>query len=218
MRAIEMALKIALAGVYALVMWKGIELSRFALAKERVDQVILLSSAQEKGQGAAGASELGTVLTSWNNVIGVRSDAVLASIAIKRLLSPKNLGDLQPEAISILSVRPMAAQAWILLAGTRLLSGQPIDKAAFALQTGLMLAPNEDDLIAERLVYGLIIWESLSPSAKERIALDLSIAGGAEIEKIRPIIAQKDMAMRKDIRARLETRLVRKSFVDGLGL
>lgn len=218
MRAIEMALKIALAGVFALVMWKGIELSRFALAKERVDQVILLSSAQEKGQGAAGASELGTVLTSWNNVIGVRSDAVLASIAIKRLLSPKNLGDLQPEAISILSVRPMAAQAWILLAGTRLLSGQPIDKAAFALQTGLMLAPNEDDLIAERLVYGLIIWESLSPSAKERIALDLSIAGGAEIEKIRPIIAQKDMAMRKDIRARLETRLVRKSFVDGLGL
>ena len=106
----------------------------------------------------------------------------------------------------------------ILLAGTRLLSGQPIDKAASALQTALMLAPNEDDLIAERLVYGLIIWESLSPSAKERIALDLSIAGGAEIEKIRPIIAQKDMAMRKDIRARLETRLVRKSFVDGLGL
>jgi hypothetical protein len=149
---------------------------------------------------------------------GVRSDAAFSSIAIKRKLDPKNLHDLESESISILAVHPMSAEAWTLLAGARLLGGQPIVKSASALQTSLMLAPNEDDLVAERLVYGLIIWEYLSPSAKERIALDLSIAGGRgvpkEIEQIRTIIAQKSAATREDIRTRLETGSNHKALVD----
>jgi hypothetical protein len=222
MRAIEILLKITLVSVYALVVWKGIELSRFALLQVRVDNVILLSARQEKGQVSTKASELGDVLSNWHNVAGVRSDAASASIAIKRLTSPITLRSLEPDAISILTVRPMAAQAWALLAGTRLLSGQPIEKAASALQTALMLAPNEDNLIAERLVYGLIMWEHLSPSAKERIALDLSIVGeggvAADIEKARIVIAEKNKAVRDDIRARLDNGVNRKALVDKLRL
>ena len=85
-----------------------------------------------------------------------------------------------------------------------------------------MLAPNEDDLIAERLVYGLIIWEHLSSGAKERIATDLSIMGErhetAELASVRTIIASKDPKTRKDIRNRLVRDPDRKSLADFLGL
>jgi len=222
MRAVEILLKITLVSVYALVAWKGIELSYFALLQERVDNVILLSARQEKSKISTDASELRYALSHWHSVAGVRSDAASASIAVKRLTSPINLRDLEPEAITILTVRPMAAQAWALLAGTRLLSGQPIEKAATALQTALMLAPNEDNLIAERLVYGLIMWEHLSPSAKDRIALDLSIVGesevAADIEKARIVIAEKNKVVRDDIRARLDKGANRKALIDKLRL
>src|ERR1700687_4428230 len=134
MRAVETLLKITLLGVYALVVWKGIELLRFALLKERVDNVILLSARPEKSKNSTGASETGDAFSHWHSVAGVRYDAASASIAIKRLTSPITLRDLEPEAISILAVRPMSAQAWALLAGTRLLGGQPIEKAASTLQ------------------------------------------------------------------------------------
>ena len=128
MRAVENMFRIALMGLSALIAWKGIELSRFAWVKEHVDEVILLSPRQDKAQVAKVASELEPVITSWQNVVGVRSDAVFASVRIKRVLSSNNFRNLEPEAKAILAVRPMSAQAWILLAGTRILSGQPIEK------------------------------------------------------------------------------------------
>ena len=170
MQASEPILKIALISIYALIAWKGIELSYFALIKERADTVSLSSASREQKQSTVDVSELERALPSWYNVAGVRSDAVSASIAIRRSSSPIKLLDLEPEAVSVLTVRPMSAQAWILLAGIRFLRGQPVDRAASALQNALILAPNENDLIAERLVYGLIIWGSLSAGAKERIA------------------------------------------------
>ena len=222
MRASEPLLKIVLISIYALVIWKGVELSYFALIKERVDSVLLSSVSQPRTQSDVTINDLERILPNWHSVLGVRSDAVSASIAIKRLSHSATMLDLEPEAISILAVRPMSAQAWILLAGTRFLRGQPVEAAASALENGLMLAPNEDGLIAERLVYGLIIWEYLSPGAKERIAMDLAIAGqrhqAPELANVRTIIASKNPATRKDIRDRLERGADHKSLVDLLGL
>src|SRR4051812_35498621 len=84
MRAFENVLKVVLIGVYALVGWKGIELARFALLKERVETVTAPSSPQTKWEIPSDANELGSALKDWQNVAGVRSDAVSASIAIKR--------------------------------------------------------------------------------------------------------------------------------------
>lgn len=221
MRAIDFSLRIFLIGVYALVIWKGIELSRFAFIKQRADS-ISSHSRQDIEKISTQANDLEKSLSDWQSVRGVESDAAFASIAMKRALSPTPSLNLEPEAISVLKVRPMSAQAWALMAGTRLVHGQPVEKVASALQTALMLAPNEDDLIADRLIYGLIIWEYLTPSAKDRISADLMLVGQlgetAELQKVRTIVAQKDLAFRKDIRGRLETRQAFKSFIDGLGL
>jgi len=215
-------LKIALIGIYALVVWKGVEFSRFAWIKQGLERASSSPSRQEGIQSAAVVNGVERVLPNWYNVIGVRSDAVLESIALKRLSGPLKLLGLEPEAISILTVRPMFAQAWSLLAGVRLLRGQPVEQVAAALQNGLMLGPNEDDLVAERLVYGLIIWESLSSGAKERIAADLAIVGtrrvSSELANVRTILANKDPETRKDIRNRLERNPDRKALVALFGL
>ena len=218
MRATKYLFAIALICSYSLVFWKGIELARFALLKESADSVSLAASRQPKNQLSARASELVSAIKSWQNVSGVRSDAVTSAIAMTRIVNPNNFRELEAEAISILAVRPMSAQAWILLAEMRLLGGKPIEQATSALQTGLMLGPNEDDFIAERLVCGLLIWEHLAPGAKERIATDLAIVGeraiAAEIANVRTVIAGKDQAARDDIRGRLEKWPERKASID----
>src|SRR5436190_16866739 len=101
MRPIDSIFRIALIGVYALVLWKGIEFSRFALVKEHIDGVILSSSRQDKVRISTEMEELERVLTYWQNIAGVQSDAVLASVGIKRVLNPTNFRNLEPEAMTI---------------------------------------------------------------------------------------------------------------------
>jgi hypothetical protein len=217
----ESILKFALVGIYALVALKGFELSHFALIKNRANSVLSSAADQERKSPAAAVTDLDRVLPDWYDVAGVRSDAVFAAIEIKRLSGPLKFLALEPEAISVLTVRPMSAQAWDLLAGIRFLRGQSVERAALALQNGLMLGPNEDGLIAERLIYGLILWEHLSSGAKQRIVRDLAIVGdqhaAAELANVRTIITQKDPATRQDIRDRLERIPDRKAPVEVLG-
>ena len=123
LRASDFVTRVLLISIYALIIWKGAEFSYFALIKERADNVLLSSVPQTRAQSVANASEIERMLPHWQNVVGVRSNAVSASLAMKRLSHPATMLDLEPEAISILTVRPMSAQAWILLAGTRFLRG-----------------------------------------------------------------------------------------------
>src|SRR5689334_6263876 len=64
MRAFENLFKIALIGLYAFVAWKGLELARFALLKERVEALTSMSSRPAKGQIPSEANELVSILKS----------------------------------------------------------------------------------------------------------------------------------------------------------
>ena len=80
----------------------------------------------------------------------------------------------QREALSaILSIKPLSSRDWLALSGVQLVTDQPMDDVLESLKLSTLTGPNEGYVMVERGIYGVSIWESLSPDLKSRVANDL---------------------------------------------
>ena len=80
----------------------------------------------------------------------------------------------QREALSaILSIKPLSSRDWLALSGVQLVTDQPMDDVLESLKLSTLTGPNEGYVMVERGIYGVSLWESLSPDLKSRVANDL---------------------------------------------
>ena len=56
-----------------------------------------------------------------------------------------------------------------------------------SLELSMLTGPNEGYVMAERAIFGVSLWESLSPDLKRRVAIDLAAAEIAGNEKFRAV-------------------------------
>ena len=115
---------------------------------------------------------------------------------------------------------------WLFLSAMRQVTDQSTEDVLASLRLSMLTGPNEAYIMVKRGVFGVSLWESLSPDLKSRVTNDLapmlfprSPAEGAESGKLVALLSTKPEPVRQEIReALLATGLSPKEIERGLGL
>ena len=112
----------------------------------------------------------------------------------------------------ILSIKPLSSFDWLSLSNMQLAMDQPMEDVLASLKLSMLTGPNEGYVMAERGVFGVSLWESLSPDLKSRVARDLVLAlfprnriEGEASGKLRAVLSAKPERVRKELREALLT-------------
>jgi len=109
------------------------------------------------------------------------------------------------ELSEILSLRPMSSINWLSLASMRLVTGQAPDKILSALAMSSITGPNEQAIMFQRGVFGLLEWESLPNDFRKRAIRELSGAilsgawGDSHRRAVAEALAPKSAETRREI-------------------
>jgi hypothetical protein len=142
----------------------------------------------------------------WANVSGLAFSALESSLT--PVAKPEDVPKRRDDLTEILSMRPLASEYWLTLAGTRITAGEPLSKALDALTLSSITAPNEGYLIAQRGIFGVSYWEALPPEVRNRAMDNLAARrlSGRNAERLRNILAEKTPNVRDAIRTALRAR------------
>jgi hypothetical protein len=143
----------------------------------------------------------------WGTAPGVASRALRTVLADKIDIADQKVANEQREALSaILSIKPLSSRDWLSLSGVQLVTDQPMDDVLESLKLSTLTGPNEGYVMVERGIYGVSIWESLSPDLKSRVASDLlpilfplSPAEGAQAGRLQALVSAQPQRVRKEL-------------------
>ena len=128
----------------------------------------------------------------WGTTPGLASRALRTVLADKIDIADQKAANEQREALAaILSIKPLSSRDWLSLSGVQLVTDQPMDDVLESLKLSTLTGPNEGYVMVERGIYGVSLWEFLSPDLKSRVANDLlpvlfprTPAGGSRSRKV----------------------------------
>src|SRR5262249_19660390 len=107
---------------------------------------------------------------------------------------------------AVLSIKPLSSLDWLWLSGMQSATDQPIDTVLEALTLSVLTGPNERDIMAERGIFGLSLWDALSPDLKDRAVTDLAV-GAMSLERarfeLRAVLSTELETVRNELRTRL---------------
>ena len=147
----------------------------------------------------------------WGTTPGLASTALRTVLADKINIADQEGTNRQREALSaILSIKPLSSRDWLSLSGVQLVTDQPMDDVLESLNLSTLTGPNEGPVMVERGIYGVSLWESLSPDLKSRVANDLlsllfarSPEEGAETGRLQALVSAQPQRVRKELREAL---------------
>jgi hypothetical protein len=167
------------------------------------------------------------ITSIWAAAADVASAALQADLKEKLDLSDPIAVIRRREVVSLLlSIKPLSSGDWLALSRTQLLARQPMEEVLASLRLSTLTGPNEGYVMAERGVFGVALWEYLSPDLKSRAAEDLSVivfartpAEVAHGETFQTVLSSKSAQVRNELRqALLSTGLPAKEIEQRLGL
>ncbi len=181
----------AVVGLCAFAMFRGLEIVRFSIVKTDV-----------------GASKNADVFRPWANVTGLAFSARSASL--RALTGPRDetrTAKLYDEVSDILSVKPSSASYWLALSRMRLNAGQSPAKVLAALSLSQLTGANEGYVLPWRGIIGLSVWDGAPPEVRRRTITDLAAAlPGFTVQQqlaSRAILLEKANNVRQEIRSQL---------------
>lgn len=95
--------------------------------------------------------------------------------------------------VRLLSRKPLSPQAWLQLAGLRLVTREPSKRVLEALEMSWITGPNEGAVMMERALFALLEWRALPADAQRRALQDLAGAIGAQDASDRQIFLAKTL-------------------------
>jgi hypothetical protein len=105
-----------------------------------------------------------------------------------------------------------------VLSGMEFVTAQPMDDVLDPLMMSALTGPNEGYVMAERGMFGLSLWEDLSPDLKRRAAIDLAAGKIPENRNFQAILSAKPQAVRDELRTALLAAGLAPKDVERLGL
>ena len=207
---IRLLTAIALIAMSGLSVAQGWRIVHFSLATMNID------SSEKRAE----------ITYTWRAVPGLASIALQANLTDEINPSDMMVAYRRRAILSeLLSIRPLSSVDWFSLSGMQLVTNQSMEDVLASLKLSMLTGPNEGYVMTKRGVFGVSLWESLSPDLKSRVAYDLgptlfphSPAEGAEGGKLRAALSAKPEHVRKEIRqALLATGLSPKEIEQGLG-
>src|SRR5262245_7478713 len=151
---------IALVGICVFSVTRGWRIAHFSLATADID-----------------VFEWTEVINTWTAEPEVASAALQIKLNEQIDISdPKAANDRRETFTSIVSIKPSSSLGWLSLSGLQWVTHQPIAQVLGSLKLSMLTGPNERYVMAERGIFGVSLWESLSPDLKSRVANDLARA------------------------------------------
>ena len=144
------------------------------------------------------------IINAWSSAPNVASAALRSELTEKIDSSDPKAANSRREALSsILSIEPLSSVDWLSLSGVQLVTDQPMDQVFDSLELSVMTGPNEGYVKSQRAIYGISLWERLSPDLKRRVASDLAKGEIPESEKFRAFVAAQPERVRNELRQAL---------------
>ena len=140
----------------------------------------------------------------------LRATSGITSTALKDELSDEtNQSDIiapyhRRELLSaILAIEPLSSMGWLSLSEAELMTHQPMENVFGSLELSMLTGPNEGYVMAERRIYGISLWQKLSPDLKRRVAADVAVGEIPDGEKFRAVLFAQPEEVRNELRKAL---------------
>jgi hypothetical protein len=154
---------------------------------------------------------LAEVFNPWMAVPEVASAAFQAELKEEINVSdPKAVNDRRQTFSSMLSIRPSSSLDWLWFSDLQWVAHQPMEQILRSLKLSMLTGPNESYVMAERGIFGVALWKSLSPDLKSRVARDLTVLmyprtpeEGAQNAKFRAVLSKQPDFVRNELREAL---------------
>jgi hypothetical protein len=143
----------------------------------------------------------GESVFTWMAVPGIASVALQSQLTEKIDLSDSKAVNRRREALSaLLSLRPLSSIDWLLLSDMGLITDQPMEQILEALMLSMMTGPNEGYVMADRGIFGVSLWEDLSPDLRRHVGMDLADEEILKKGKFRDVLSTKSDGVRSEVR------------------
>jgi hypothetical protein len=177
---------IALIGICGFCVVRGLSIVHFSLLMANAD------SPQKR-------SELSN---TWRSVANVGSVALHAEVAEPINIADPKAAKAQREAVSsLVSIEPMSSVDWLSVSGLQLYTDQPMEQVFASLELSMLTGPNEGYVMADRGIYGVSLWQRLSPDLQRRVVADLAV--DEYPDKIRAFLSTQPEEVRNEVREAL---------------
>jgi hypothetical protein len=157
------------------------------------------------------------VFNPWTTVPEVASAALRETLKEEiNIADPKAANSRRETFSSILSIKPASSFGWLSLSGLQWVTHQPIAQVLESLKLSMLTGANEGYVMAERAIFGVSLWESLSPDLKRQVVSDFARAENNE--RFRTVLSMQPVRVRNELRdALLATGLSPKEIEQRLG-
>jgi hypothetical protein len=183
-RAVRFITAVAVIGVCGFAVARGWNFTRFSL-------IAMDKSAESREER----------VRAWTAAPGV------ASAAWKIVLPGLTATDSLRDGLSaVLSIKPLSSPDWLSFSGLQLSTDQSIETVVKSFELSMLTGPNEAEVMANRGIFGLSIWDALPARLKDRTVTDLAvgtIAAGATSKLRTALAAEPDNNVRSELRTRL---------------
>jgi hypothetical protein len=150
------------------------------------------------------AEKRARVADAWRATSGITSTALKDELADETsrsdIIAPYHRREL---LFAILSIKPLSSMDWLSLSKAELMTHQPMEDVFGSLELSMLTGPNEEYVMAERGIYGVSLWQRLSPDFKRRVAADLAVDEYPDILKIRAFVSAQPEEVRIELREAL---------------
>ena len=208
---LRLSTAIVIIGICGFALVRGWDIVHFSLAMAHVD------SAEKQAE----------ITSSWGSAPDVASAAFQADLKDRIDFSDPIAVIRRREVLSLLlSIRPLSSGDWLSLAHMQLIARQPMEEVLGSLKMSVLTGPNEGYVMAERGVFGVSLWESLSPDLKSHVAIDMvpalfprSVGERNASGNLRAVLSAKPEPVRREIieEAILATGFAKKDIEKQLG-
>jgi hypothetical protein len=145
-------------------------------------------------------------IQSWTTVAGLASAALQSQLVQRIDRSDLKAATSRRDALAaILSNKPLSSSDWLSLSGMELMTDQPMEQVRGSLMLSMVTGPNEGYTMTERGMFGVSLWEDLSPDLRRHVINDLAAGEIPESSKIRAVFDSKSPAVREELRTSLIT-------------
>jgi hypothetical protein len=141
---------------------------------------------------------------AWRATSGVTSTALNDELADESNQSDIIAAYRQRELLSaILSIKPLSSMDWLSLARAELMTHQRMEDVFGSLELSMLTGRNEGYVMEDRRLFGVSIWEKLSPGLKRQVANDLAVGEIHDSQKFRGLVSAQPEQVRNELREAL---------------
>ncbi len=168
---------------------------------------------------AAVESGRGDALAPWASSTGFASPSLEAMLRLPGDGVTMDALGLRRELLTQwLAARPLASQGWIMLAAVRHALATPPALVDEAFMMSALTGPAETDAMAQRVLLGLLAWETSPAGMQQRTASDLCGLVVDDPSRLRLVLTTKPDAVRAAIRRALVDRACTPRIIAAVGL